>query len=247
MIVRVSWYTVSLEWVIQNIPAELRVINQLHKRQIFVVLLHHLSDFSSVFLWVHDTLGSLATFHEWLSVQLWIWLISRRSQPWPWLVWIVGWTKPNLTSCLSGLSPAMRNVNKVQCFLGDAVLVIFQLSLKSCLVGVWKLNLWLISQVFKEYGHHCCYYHLIGQNLPSLGVSVRSWSRNCPNCMTYDSNDNDNDNGSDNSDHVGVAAVRLVLVRVVLLTHGTRVGQPPIQPASARLLSSILNKKYRMY
>ena len=65
--------------------------------------------------------------------------------------------------------------------------------------------------------------------------------------MTYDNNDNENDNGSDNSDHVGVAAVRLVLVRVVLLTHGTRVGQPPIQPASARLLSSILNKKYRMY
>ena len=41
-------------------------------------------------------------------------------------------------------------------------------------------------------------------------------------------------------DHVCVAGVGQVLVRVVLLGHPPRVGQRPHPPTSARLLSSIL-------
>ena len=41
-------------------------------------------------------------------------------------------------------------------------------------------------------------------------------------------------------DHVGVAGVGQVLVRVVLLGHPPRVGQRPHPPTSARLLSPIL-------
>ena len=89
MIVRISWY---------KIP-EIRVIDQRLYRQRFVLLHHFLPIFVSILFnpW-HFRESRDTHFNEWPSVQLLLWLMSRRSQPWPWPVSGLGmhWTKPQI-------------------------------------------------------------------------------------------------------------------------------------------------------